>query len=360
MANEVTRAELYQLVWTIPMSRLASEFGVTDVALAKTCKRWNIPRPGRGYWAQLEAGQQLERPPLSKSPAHDQIVTSRRPHDASSSAAPVTVAAPGPRVIAPAVPLPKDLKDSTDAVRELGKRLGTAMRDPYGRLVVGSMDDPVLAVTVATHRRALALLEALFRALNARGHASALVEHSEGVELVVMIGGQHHFPVSLIERLDQKGHVLTPAEKERAAKGSTYRIPKYDSFAGGRLQLKLVTGEYSRRSWSDSSTRRLEKTLGSVILALEFEVEARRQEELAAEQRRRQEELAAEQRRREELEAERQREEERLRAREREAQRKHQEALAKDLRAKASAWAEAQGNRSGMDAFADGRGPAMV
>jgi hypothetical protein len=162
-------------------------------------------------------------------------------------------------------------------------------------------------------------------------HAIELVQSGERIELVVMIEGQHSVPIFLVERLDQKSHVLTAAEKERAARGSSYGIPKYDSFAGGRLQLKLGTDARTRRSWSDSSTRKVEKTLGSVVLALEAEMEARRQQELATEERRHRE-----------LEAERQREEERRQEREREAQRKHREALAKDLRAKASAWAEAQ------------------
>jgi hypothetical protein len=314
------------------MSRLAREFGVTDVALAKTCKRWDIPRPGRGYWAQLEAGVQIERPSLSKSPSHAQIVILR-------SATPVP---PRPRIVAPDVTLPRNLTKTTDAVRDLGKKLGVATRDSYGRLIVGSSEEPVLAVTVATHRRALALLEGLSRAMIARRHTIALVESGECIELVVMVDGQHHLPISLVECLDQKSHVLTAAEKERAAKGSTHRIPKYDSFAGGRLQLRLETSARARRSWSDSSTRKLERTLGSVVLALEGEMEARRQQELAAEEHRLRE-----------LEAERQREEERRREREREAQRKHREALAKDLRAKANAWAEAQQLRAFVRAAAD-------
>lgn len=56
----VTRAELYELVWKTPIRRRAVEFGVSDVALAKTCTRMNVPRPGRGYWAQAHGGRQDE------------------------------------------------------------------------------------------------------------------------------------------------------------------------------------------------------------------------------------------------------------------------------------------------------------
>jgi len=42
---------------------------VSDVALAKTCRKLAIPLPGRGYWARLRAGQKLKRTPLPSSPA---------------------------------------------------------------------------------------------------------------------------------------------------------------------------------------------------------------------------------------------------------------------------------------------------
>jgi hypothetical protein len=332
MANTVTRAELYQLVWTTPMSHLASEFGVSDVALAKTCKRWDIPRPGRGYWAQLEAGLKPEQPPLSESPPPNGTVLSRSPNPLP----------PRPRLVAPDVPLPKKLSKTTDAVRDLGKKLVAATRDEYDRLVVGAPEAPALAVTVATHRRALALLEGLSRVLLTRGHAIELVESGERFALVVTVEGQHRVPISVLECLDQKNHVLTAAEQEQVAHGSKYGIPKYDSFAGGRLQLRLGTDARARRSWSDSSTRKVERTLGSVVLALEGELAARRQQALEAEERQRR---AAEE--------ERQREEERRREREREALLKHREALAKDLRAKATAWAEAQDVRAFVRAVAD-------
>ena len=53
----LTRAELYEKVWTIPMRKLAKEFGISDVGLAKLCRRHEIPLPGRGYWARIQFGQ---------------------------------------------------------------------------------------------------------------------------------------------------------------------------------------------------------------------------------------------------------------------------------------------------------------
>src|SRR5580704_16101629 len=62
----VSREDLYELVWSKPMRELAKDFGISDVALAKRCRRLAIPVPGRGYWARLDAGQKPYRPQLAK------------------------------------------------------------------------------------------------------------------------------------------------------------------------------------------------------------------------------------------------------------------------------------------------------
>lgn len=42
---ELTRKQLYDRVWKTPMRTLAKEFGLSDVGLAKICRKHNIPRP---------------------------------------------------------------------------------------------------------------------------------------------------------------------------------------------------------------------------------------------------------------------------------------------------------------------------
>lgn len=71
----VTRQRLYQQVWSIPMQKLAKEFGLSDVSLAKLCRRHRVFVPGRGYWARLAAGQKARRLPLptSQDPRFDTI-----------------------------------------------------------------------------------------------------------------------------------------------------------------------------------------------------------------------------------------------------------------------------------------------
>lgn len=64
MEREFTRVELYELVWSQPMTTISTEAGISNVALAKHCKKLNIPVPGRGYWARMAAGQPIDKPAL--------------------------------------------------------------------------------------------------------------------------------------------------------------------------------------------------------------------------------------------------------------------------------------------------------
>lgn len=60
----ITREDLYELVWQKPMNKLAGEFGLSDVGLAKICTRLGVPRPPQGYWIKKEHGKTSRRPAL--------------------------------------------------------------------------------------------------------------------------------------------------------------------------------------------------------------------------------------------------------------------------------------------------------
>ncbi len=61
---KLTREELYERVWSTPATRLSKEFGISDVALGKVCKKLDIPKPYPGYWQQLAAGRRVHKEPL--------------------------------------------------------------------------------------------------------------------------------------------------------------------------------------------------------------------------------------------------------------------------------------------------------
>jgi AcrR family transcriptional regulator len=63
-----TREQLYQRVWSKPLSLVAREAGVSGNALAKICSRLLVPYPSRGHWAKVVGGKAPVRPPLPAAP----------------------------------------------------------------------------------------------------------------------------------------------------------------------------------------------------------------------------------------------------------------------------------------------------
>lgn len=66
MIRRFARGELYALVWDRPMTRLAAEFALSDVALHKICRKHDIPTPPLGYWAKKQHGKPVRQTPLPK------------------------------------------------------------------------------------------------------------------------------------------------------------------------------------------------------------------------------------------------------------------------------------------------------
>ena len=60
----VTPEELYEMVWSTPMQKLAAQLGFSDVGFAKLCRQHKIPVPPRGYWARFQVGRSVKRTPL--------------------------------------------------------------------------------------------------------------------------------------------------------------------------------------------------------------------------------------------------------------------------------------------------------
>lgn len=59
MPKKFTRQQLYDLVWTQATRTVAAEIGISDVALAKICRKADVPIPPRGYWARKAADQRV-------------------------------------------------------------------------------------------------------------------------------------------------------------------------------------------------------------------------------------------------------------------------------------------------------------
>ena len=67
MRKEFTRLELYELVWSKPVTTIAEELNVNSYVLRKICKDNDIPIPSFGYWPKIKWGKVAIKAQLPES-----------------------------------------------------------------------------------------------------------------------------------------------------------------------------------------------------------------------------------------------------------------------------------------------------
>lgn len=215
------REALYNLVWAVPVSKLARQFELSDRGLAKLCQREGIPVPPRGYWAKLAAGHPVRQTPLpepmpgqsewiSAAPTGSAFGAEGRAWLAKRTAARKQAGAPPFDDASCADPEPPIHNHDVHVVawracsaignvRVRKRELQAALHPTITRLLRedrGALErerswylgyDVKRPLTGAGPRRRLGLLNALFLALEKAG-ARADVSDQEGRAIVVTVG----------------------------------------------------------------------------------------------------------------------------------------------------------------------------
>lgn len=261
------REKLYEEVWTDPVTMVAKRYGVSDVALAKTCKKLLVPIPPRGYWARLASGRKPPKPKLGNYKGPPQIV-------ARYWEEPETLMAERERVWGemqsrlPAVePIkPTSLQDKLHPLSEKTRRglqKAKARNTSWIPSVSGVLD---ISVSDSSAERAVLLFDTLIKACERRGYSVSINDHDRRSETVFQLMGES-IRVSLSERATRIDHVATPEEIKRQAREPWYSPPKWDYLPSGNLvfTIKERFGAIIRHSFGDTSRSRIESRLEDFI-----------------------------------------------------------------------------------------------
>lgn len=319
---DCTRDELYEQVWSTPVKELTEAYGVSDVGLAKVCRKLGVPKPGRGYWQRKAAGQEVERDPLP--PAEDGQPLKhriRRWEDPEGHVLGDEAVALLAREQEPGMSLtvPKVLRQPHPLVSE-GARILRDYRGDWRALAGLQTRRACIDVKAAgdTLERALRIADTLLKGLEKRGFDVRVTKPSG-----------HTYSRSETE-VRILGMWIGFSTKENATavkvKSDSLIWPtKTVNQPNGKLTIKIeLATDGVRHSWADGKTQRVEDLLGDFVCALIIAAEDARKARVAAKRR---EQLRQE-------ETERQREVERLAALEAERVRALQGRLAD--------WREAQ------------------
>src|SRR5205085_6865750 len=223
---KLTREELYQKVWAKPATKLAKEFGISDVALGKICKRLDIPKPFPGYWQQIEAGHKVKPTPLPqlKQGIPSEVViyptpagTPFQPQDPKVVERIKSESQPDNRIrVADTLHHPHPL------VRQTRQVLEKAKSDEYG-VVSRPWKQSCLSLRVSKVElnRALRIMDALLKGLEARGYSIEVGKDDSAFTYVLI--GEEKLTVRLSEKVTRSERVTTAEEKRKSSHSTSDR-----------------------------------------------------------------------------------------------------------------------------------------
>ena len=329
--KKISRSELYEQVWTVAITKLSKKYGLSDVGLAKICKKNNIPRPPRGYWAKKAAGYNMKRLPL---PPGDNVTIAITPNPYSRNANKnrELVARMSPSIQSEEEPVvvPDKLSNPHPLIKQSSEILNGQQPSDVGLVNPPKKGCLDIAVSKGSLRRALRIMDTIIKVLEKLGYDVYL---SEGRTKTKIQEVSISFGIS--EKLATKKkrpeeHDLNGRYQFGHNRFIEERVP------AGDLCLTIHdAGDYyiygCQQNWNDGKKLKLENRIKSFIDGLVTVAIAKieRDKEKEEEERRR-------------IERQRQLEEERLKRAELRRRYLEEEARVKKLIAEAENWKRSQ------------------
>jgi hypothetical protein len=268
----LSRQELYDLVWSEPMRKVAARFQLSDVGLKKICTKHRIPVPARGYWRRIETGQSPPKIALPKLVQAGKIEIRVKPKEVKMALdAELGVVPNAAEAAAKPIRVPDTLERPHAATRALQAALKGMKPDKYGAIHSTVADAFLVRLHPDSKDRVLRIADAFVKACDGRGFE--LRRGNDGSryagQLRVVVEGED-FEFSIDERMRQEPYQMTAEEVARRKRGGYVYTPRYQYVPTGMLTIKVGPGYGSGlpQSWTDSRNQKLEERLGEVVLAL--------------------------------------------------------------------------------------------
>ncbi len=278
------RGSLYQQVWKTPISGLAKEFGLSDVGLAKICRRLNVPRPPLGYWAKLQFGKQPKIPPLPHLRPGEPTIHVHCHYSQDNSRNSIKQIAQD--IVFPNIKIivPTTLIEPLRFVKEINNNLKVQISDPSGLLSYYSRGIRV-KVSPESKDRAIRIMDTLIKGFESAGYGFKK-KKDDYREYFVLEVERENIEISLSERTHRKDHTLTVEERYQKKIGKLWSVKKYDYLPTGELSLNITNKIYLhiRKSWNDCKGKCLEDQLsefinGAVLAAHAIKLDRKKDEE---------------------------------------------------------------------------------
>ena len=241
--TELTREELYEKVWSTPGTKLAEELGISDVAITKRCKKLNVPRPSRGYWAKLAAGKKPRKLPLP--PTQDEVFMKTAVQSVGNELS---------------------LPESTESLHELAAALIAKIKKAHvdsdkRASFYGDRTLPEVKVTKAQAERAAQAFHVILQKVEPLGITFRKAQSSYGPAYFQKSHDRLYLKIE--EEMIEK----TPTARRSRYSGYGYGL-REEKVPSGRLIFSLKTDRYGssdEKEFTESERLPLDKVLARVV-----------------------------------------------------------------------------------------------
>lgn len=253
-----TRQELYDLVWSKPLTRLAKEYGISDNGLRKICKRMEIPLPSGGHWMKLKYGKKVEIKKLPKNynGKNEVTLSERNNSDAYGEETPLTILTKkikSNKNLSTEVPERLNSKNEfiAKARRSLKQNKASEWNSNKGKINTNSGELNIW-VSKQNISRALRFASAFIKLLEQRGH-SLKQENKDEAPYVEVNGEKIKF-------------YITEKSKRIIVKGTYYDHHEFEP--NGILAFQY--GEWKTKELKDGKITKIEDKLPQILARLEL------------------------------------------------------------------------------------------
>jgi hypothetical protein len=282
-STRVDRQALYDQVWSQPMTTLAKEYGISDVALAKICKKLEVPYPCRGYWRKKKTGKTVEQLPLpsntdsAKQTAtiHGTILAEGVEHISEETIQRITAEHAPEQTIH----VPDRLNKPHRLLNGHRTEWQSATVDEYGAIQSGSLRQLNMRISHQSLARAVRIMSTLLLALEVRSYPVAIQDGRKS-SLCVRINGEP-IQFGLEEKFKRSDR---PTAKNLGLQ--SWERTRYDYTSTGTLFLRIKEwgADGLQKTWSDGKTAKIESYLNEFIIGLLKVADAVKAERLKREQ----------------------------------------------------------------------------
>jgi hypothetical protein len=289
--KKYTREQLYNLVWSEPMTKVVEKLHISDVGLKKRCKKYNIPTPGNGYWARIKAGQKIKIPRLPKGNTSVEIEFWLYGIEETTGSVRKMIddmllfLSENKRKeivdFCNLVVVPDEMKNPHELIKDTMqyyKSRKESTKPPVNKVIYAHVSETNKDRVYRFFDTMLKAFEKLGFTFDIRGKGFYGADYryrnydksvSNNIEenVLCICKGKDNVAVSIRESEKRVLRILSKAE-EKQKELSPQGVRLYDNVFNGNINFYICEESSKRQCWRDTSKKKIEDNIGDIIITI--------------------------------------------------------------------------------------------